>query len=506
VYSVPSLEEEDGVELFLTRARALQSAVERSGAVAELCSRLDNLPLALELAAARTVVFSPEQLVERLSQRLDLLKAGRDADPRQQTLRATIEWSYDLLEPEEQRLFRALSVFAGGCTYGSAEAVCDTDPDTLQSLLHKSLLRRREESGVPRFWMLETIRELAAEELRAAHEEAELRQVHAGHYLAVARSANLAADVDGVMRHDLVLPERDNMRAALTWAVEEGEWELGLELLVALENYWATSLPEEGLDWAITLLAGADRAGGVEPRLVARALRVQGGMQNMLGQLDATEASWGRALAIVGPLGDDRAVATLLHRLSNTAMRRGDTGRARELAAKSLEGHRRAGAWPKGEAQALTSLAWVAQQEGDLEHALELLREARTQAVDAGFRWWEAGTLANIAAVSLQLGRLDEARSYAREALSLSRAMHDRRGVLYELRLLIEIAAAHGDARFAATLSGAVEAEAARAPVGLWIHSWARKPVEPSFLDDEALAEGRRLSLDDAVALARAAT
>ncbi len=116
MYSVPSLADRDGIDLFVTRARAMSSAVERSDAVAELCSRLDNLPLAIELAAARTVVFSPEQLVERLSQRLDLLKAGRDADPRQQTLRATIEWSYDLLDSEEQRLFRALSVFTGGCT------------------------------------------------------------------------------------------------------------------------------------------------------------------------------------------------------------------------------------------------------------------------------------------------------------------------------------------------------------------------------------------------------
>ena len=292
------------------------------------------------------------------------------------------------------------------------------------------------------------------------------------------------------------------MRAALTWAVEEAEWTLGLELFVALENHWATSLPEEGVDWAVTLLGGAESVGDVDPGLVARALRVQGGMQNMLGQLDETEVSWGRALAIVGPLGDDRAVAILLHRLSNTAMRRGDRDRARELAEKSLEGHRRAGPFPKGEAQALTSLAWVAQQEGDLERALELLREARTQAAVAGFRWWEAGTLANIGAVSMQLGRIDDARSSTAEALAISRTMHDRRGILYELRLLIEIAAARGDMRLACTLSGAVETEAARAPVGRWVHSWAREPADPTVLDDEALEEGRRLSLDDAEDLA----
>ena len=168
VYAVPPLVAEDGVELFLNRARSLQPEVRRSRAVDELCARLDNLPLALELAAARTVVFSPEQLLERLSERLDLLKAGRDADPRQQTLRATIEWSYDLLDGSEGRLFRAFSVVAGSCRYEAAEAVCDADPDTLQSLLDKSLLRRLDGDEGPRYWMLETIRGLAGEKLSAA--------------------------------------------------------------------------------------------------------------------------------------------------------------------------------------------------------------------------------------------------------------------------------------------------------------------------------------------------
>jgi non-specific serine/threonine protein kinase len=505
MYSVPSLADRDGIDLFVTRARAMGSEVDRSEAVAELCSRLDNLPLAIELAAARTVVFSPEQLVERLSQRLDLLRSGRDADPRQQTLRATIEWSYDLLDSDEQRLFRALSVFTGGCTYEAAEAVCDADPDTLQSLLDKSLIRRREESGSPRYWMLETIRELAAEHLRTAAEDVDVRRRHAEHYLEVALSANLAADVEGTMRHDLVFHERDNMRAALAWAAETGDQTLGLKLVVALENYWATASPEEGLEWAGTLLAGADRAGTVDPGLVARALRVQGGMQNVVGQVDASDASWEQALTIVRRLGDDRAVAILLHRFSNTAMKRGDPRRVRDFAEDSLEGHRRAGPFPKGEAQALTSLAWVARQEGNLEGALELLREARAKAAEGGFRWWEAGTLANIGAVSLQLGKLDDARTNMREALSISYAMRDRRGVVYELRLLMENAAAGGDARLAATLAGAIEAEVERAPVGRWVHSWAREPVEAP-LDDEALEEGRRLSLDDAVALALDAT
>src|SRR5712692_11322533 len=142
-YPVPPLEPEDGTELFVARARAALPSFVASDAVPELCARLENLPLALELAAARVRVLSPEQLVERLSQRLDLLKAGRGVDPRQQTLRATIEWSYELLNTEEQLLFARLAIFAGGCTLEAAEHVCEADVDTLQSLVDKSLVRVR---------------------------------------------------------------------------------------------------------------------------------------------------------------------------------------------------------------------------------------------------------------------------------------------------------------------------------------------------------------------------
>ena len=168
-WTVPSLDDHDGTALFTARARALRPAFTETAATAELCSRLDNLPLALELAAARIPIFSPEQLLERLGKGVEL-RGGRDADPRQQTLDATIRWSYDLLAPEEQRLFARLAVFAGGCTYEAAEAVCAADADTLQSLIDKSLVRSREATGGDRYWMLETIREFAAAELEASGE------------------------------------------------------------------------------------------------------------------------------------------------------------------------------------------------------------------------------------------------------------------------------------------------------------------------------------------------
>ncbi len=158
-YPVPPLADPDAFDLFCARSR-----LDPDGTISELCRRLDNLPLAVELAAARTSVLSPAQILDRLGQRLDLLTGGRDADPRQRTLRATIAWSYDLLTPDEQALFRRLAVFAGGCTLEAAEAVAGADLDTLQSLVDKSLVRRTED----RFWMLETIREFAVEELTAS--------------------------------------------------------------------------------------------------------------------------------------------------------------------------------------------------------------------------------------------------------------------------------------------------------------------------------------------------
>ncbi len=498
VFAVPPLAEDEGVELFVTRARALGSSALSAAPVAKLCARLDNLPLALELAAARTVLFSPEQLLERLSQRLDLLSAGRDADPRQQTLRATIEWSYDLLDESERRLFAGLSVFAGGCAYEAAESVCAADPPTLQSLIDKSLVRRRESDVSPRFWMLETIRELAAEKLVTSGEADGVGQLHADHYLALARSANLDAESIGPQRHDLVIPERDNLRAALAWALENDR-ALGLELLVALENYWGTSSPGEGIDWAVALLDGSSE---LPDRLVSRTLRVQGGMSNMLRLTDRAEALFSQALAIARRTGDELGVAVMLHRLSNTVAQRGDWQRVQALAEESLAGHRRVG-FPKGEAQALTSLADVAHASGDLERTLALLRESRDLSEQLGFRWWYAGQLAKIAVVSLELGTLQDARQSAENALGVSHAMHDRTGMIYCLRVLSEIDARAGEHHRAGVLWGAAESESERSP-GRWVHGGfgVERLVAANDEFERGVEEGCALELDEAVAVA----
>ena len=226
LYPVPAMDARDGVDLFVAGARRLDPAFTTTAGVGELCERLEWLPLALELAAARTGLYTPEQLLERLSDRLDLLKAGRDSDPRQQTLRATIDWSYELLTPEEQRVYRALSVFAGGCTLETAERVCETTADTLESLLDKSLLRRREAASSPRYWMLETIREHAGEHLADQGERDSVEAAHAGAYLDLVEHAwqqltTLGSDDAAWFKQ--LSDERDNVRVALAHYRDHGD-------------------------------------------------------------------------------------------------------------------------------------------------------------------------------------------------------------------------------------------------------------------------------------------
>ena len=248
-FDLPPLTADDAVAFFVARARAVDPRFEGSRIVAALCERLDRLPLALELAAARTRLLAPESLLERLSARLDL-PGARDADPRHATLRATIEWSYDLLSPREQELFADLAVFRGGCTLEAAEEVCDADLDTLASLIDKSLVRRRtDRGGADRYWMLETIREFATARLLERDEE-RLEELRAGHAPSDARrraaSANLHADVeplDAAARADP--PEIDDVRAALDWATR-ADPVLAAELVVALEVFWVTQALDRG--------------------------------------------------------------------------------------------------------------------------------------------------------------------------------------------------------------------------------------------------------------------
>src|SRR4051812_14094668 len=247
-FDLPPMDESDAVTLFIERARAVRADVGDSPAVHELSRRLDGLPLAIELAAARVKLLGPEQLLERIAKRLDLLKGGRDADERHATLRTTIAWSYDLLDDDEQQLFARLAVFRGGSTLEAGGAGCGSDPPTPSSPLAQSLVRRRTDAnGDERFWMLETIREFARERLDASGEEDTLRRLQIEWLLDLADRAGTRATVGvpGKWDVDLVAPEIDNVRAALDWAAEHDP-ERGLALAASLEGFWLVREPSEG--------------------------------------------------------------------------------------------------------------------------------------------------------------------------------------------------------------------------------------------------------------------
>ncbi|MEO5574797.1 MAG: adenylate/guanylate cyclase domain-containing protein [Gaiellaceae bacterium] len=493
-YSLEPLREQEAIELFSSRARLVQPGFEPDEHVAEICVRLDCLPLAVELAAARIKLLAPDALLTRLTQRLDVLGVGaRDAPDRQRTLTATIEWSYDLLVSEEQDLFARLSVFAGGWTLEAAEAVCHADLDTLESLLAKNLVRAGDGG---RFFMLETIREFATGRL-----DEQDRRRHAEYYLELALSANLAADAHGPQRNELVLADQQNMRVALAWTLAANEIERLLELVVALENFWATNDPDEGKRWiAAALGSGVE----VPQLLLARALRVQGGMSNVRGTFEEAQVLFRESLAAFEALGHEQGIAILKHRLATSARMRGEWGRARELAEQSLAGHRRTG-FRKGETQALTMLAYVALDDGDAQRALQLLREAAAIAEEIGFRWWLAGVSADIALVTLDLGEAAAAEPWARRTLELAAGIRDRRGTVVGLALLAEIAGAGGDAERSGRLWGAVESEFERGPVRMFTIWLVRElRAERVLAGADALFErgrsaGRELALDEAV-------
>ncbi len=327
VYPVPALAEPEAVELFCARAR-----IEPDEAVAELCGRLDNLPLALELAAARVSVLTPAQILERISQRLDLFRAGRDADPRQQTLRATIAWSYDLLSTDEQRLFARMAVFRGGCTLDAAEQVAGADVAGLQSLVDKSLLRHSEE----RFWMLETIREYAHELLKQGSEADAVRRRHADHYVALAELAYTERFDRGLTWVRELEEEHDNLRAALD-DLQDRDPLRYLQLAGALGWFWlARSHFAEGTRRLEDALASPVEDGP----LTARAL-------TSLGSIDVDETDMlsrhEHSIQLWRTLGDETELAVARDALGWALYMCAEKSRALQLFEQNLELARRLG-------------------------------------------------------------------------------------------------------------------------------------------------------------------
>jgi tetratricopeptide (TPR) repeat protein len=422
-YAVPTFQHEEGVGFFLARARAVEPTFQSDEAVSEICLRLDDLPLALELAAARVKALSSTRILERLDQRLPLLSGGaRDLPERQRTLRATIEWSYELLSGDEQRLFARLAVFRSGCTLEAAEQVCDADLGTLESLVDKSLVRV---GGDTRFWMLETIREYALEQLEASGEGEQLRNRHAEHFLALAEqaeptlSARLVRGPDDLSSEwlDRLEREHDNLRGALDWLHAAGNTQQALRLAGALWPFWfergygaearrrledvLAADPEPTSARALALLAAAEfgmtlstsateteviaaRRRSEEALAIYRALGDRRGMAWALWQIGdlLTEAGdneggirrMEEAIAIFRRLDDPYETLEANRYLGYLYFKAGDTERHRLIAEEIVEqasklGARRPYAIAKG------ALALIAIDEGRTADALTLIHE-----------------------------------------------------------------------------------------------------------------------------------
>jgi predicted ATPase/class 3 adenylate cyclase len=514
VFGVPPLSEADGVRLFVSRATAVGAQVSATAEVEELCERLDELPLALELAAARTVLFSPRQLLDRLGKRLDLLKGPRDLDPRQQTLRATIEWSHELLSPEERQLLRRLAVFSGECTFQAAEAVCDADPDTLQALLDKSLVRRREDDGERRYWMLETIREYALERLEESREAEQIRRRHATHYVGD------PVDVERIWpsrewpklfgRLNRELP---NVRGALNWAHQT---QSPLELdLATLYQRGDTVLPSDARQRLEAALANPTPQ---RPRLRARALLACGAFARMAGDLDTARRHLESALRLYRELGDELGEGPALFQLAAVAGERGDQSEEARLFDEFAEHAQRSGD-PLRRATALSHQGARAFSAGDREEARKLFERSLQLSAGEGYR--EALAHVWVADLAIVEGRFDDAvRACATGLEILGRQGHQL--IIWEVL---------GDS--ARALGGTNELEAAvrlHAAVVAWREAHENQSsVFPSFIrelreyqpaalraattDPEfapVAAEGRRMTLDEAIdcageALARVA-
>ena len=491
------------VELFRQRAQAVTPTFELTATnaltVARICQKLDGLPLAIELAAARLKLFSPQSLLARLDRGLQLLTGGaRDLPERQQTLRDTIAWSYDLLDAGEQALFCRLAVFAGGCTLEAAEAVCGSGAveqtesnllETLASLIDNSLLVSRSEGSVrqegeePRFMILETIREYALERLELSGEAEEAHRKHSQYYLALAEAAQPQAsepwdEVEWCSRFARMEREHDNLRAALGWAVENLEVETAARLAIALWWNWIEGgYLSDGRRWMETILAvdGAESpSGGAPHKLPARTkaylLQVAGILAMAQGDHDSAVALHEEAMNVYRELGHKKGVSASLRELGFVAYEQGDYERAVRLHEQSLALARGFGT-TFGVAWSLRALGDAVRGQGDLSHARALLEESLALSRSKEHAWGIARTLASLGNVACEAGEYARASRLYEESLELGgRRMRLNHSVLVCLEGLARVAVAQGRMERAARLCG--EAAALRE-----VRGW---PLPPS--------------------------
>jgi len=505
-FPVTPLAQNSAVELFAQRAAAVWPdftiTSENAPVVQEICSRLDGLPLAIELAAARTKVLSPSGLLERLECPLSFLTGGPlDLPERQQTLRKTIDWSYSLLDDPERKLFRRLSVFIGGCTLEAAEAVCNTSRDLgidlfegLSSLVDKNLVQRADRAETdPRFAMLETIREYALERLADSDEQPAVRRAHAAYCVVLAEEGNPelnpADRARWLSQCDL---EIDNFRSALDWLFQTSDLDWGFRLSVALFRFWdMREHLTEGRARLETILrlAGADRA-----KDRARVCLFLGALASAQGDYPAAEHALEQSLCLYEELGDQSGIAASLNALAVSARDRGDYAAAQGNFERSLDcwrmlsdrvasarclhnlanvvkvrGDYARARWALREAAEIfeqlgdrTGAAWstnqlgdIAREQGDLAAARGLYQRALSVFREAGDPWGSARSLTDLAYIDCEQGEHLAAHARYREALEIFVGLGHRRGMARALEGYACLALVRGHAVRALKLVGA---------------------------------------------------
>jgi predicted ATPase/class 3 adenylate cyclase/DNA-binding CsgD family transcriptional regulator len=445
----------EAVALFIARAQALQPDFQVSNtsapAVAEICTRLDGLPLAIELAAARIKLLPPPALLARLGQRLAMLTSGvRDAPARQQTLRKTIDWSYQLLDADERRLFRRLSVFIGGCTLEAIEAMCaalDTQTpavsvlDGVASLIDKSLLPQIEqEAAEPRVVMLETIREYGRETLEASEEAEVTQRAHAAYYLALAEAAEQTWNgPQQAVWFARLEQEHDNLRAAMNWLLEQREAEMALRLGTALWWFWyAQAHLHEGWN---ELSRALEKSEGVAAPLRARALWATGSLAGSLGYVERGEDLCQESLALFREIRDTQGMGDATFHLAHIAFARWDLAAARKLFEESLVFLRETGdktltAW------ALGALALVVLYQGEFARVHPLAEQARGICREIGDTTGVTMSLMTLARAVFWQGDLARAQILAEESLASAAETGSTSAEVLALALYGEIALA----------------------------------------------------------------
>jgi predicted ATPase/DNA-binding winged helix-turn-helix (wHTH) protein len=557
-FPVAPLAQDSAMELFVQRAKAVRPSFavtpENEVPIREICSKLDGLPLAIELAAARTRVLSPTTMLDRLQSRLQLLVGGAlDLPQRQQTLRSAIDWSHDLLNEAEQKLFRRLSVFVGGCTLEAVEAVCNTRYDLdldafegISSLIDKNLVQSPEVHGAePRFTMLDTIREYALECLRDSGEERNVRRAHAAYCLVVAEEGN--PELNAVDRSAWLArcdSEIDNFRSALDWLFQNRELNWSLRLCIALFRFW--DMREHLSEGRARLESIMQLAGDDYTRERAQIWTFLGALTTTQGEFATAHGYLSQSLRLYEELDDKWGIGTALNALAVNARDLGDYATAQKIFEKSLAFWRAASdrvstarglhnlanvlrvrrdyAGAHAAAQEATTIfeklgdrsgaAWsinlqgdISSEQGDVPAAGELYDRALSLFREAGDRWGCARSLTDLGLIYSDRGDYALALEAYGQALQIFVDLGHRRGLARSLEGYARLALAQGQPKRALKLAGA--AAHLRSVLGAPLRHLEQEKLDRALAPawdalgkpaaEEALAEGAMMTFEKAI-------